>query len=97
MLTVKYNAKNFFGDIEYREDTKNNPTLTDIKKAMQFLKKSHDNAIEIDNTVLFWDSMMNFEYGVLTAREYTGNSYNEFLWNYDGCKTNYYRIYKGTN
>lgn len=94
MLIVKYNAKNFFGDIEYREDKKEYPTFDDIKKAMKFLKKSHDNAITIDSTVLFWDSMMNFEHGVLTARDYDGMSYKEYLWNYDGCKANYYNIFK---
>ena len=53
------------------------------------------NAIQIDDTVLFWDNITNFEYGTLSAREYDGaNSYKEFIWDYDGCKNNYYTIYK---
>ena len=66
----------------------------DIKKAFRFLKKDYKNAIQIDNTVLYWDNMTNFEYGTLSAREYDGASYKEFIWDYDGCKKNYYAIYK---
>ena len=94
MLIVKYESKNFFGDYEYHEDRKNNPTFEDVKKAFRFLKKYHNNAIQIGSTVLYWDSMTNFEYGTLSAREYDGASYNEFIWDYDGCKKNYYAIYK---
>ena len=95
MLVVKYESKNFFGDYEYHEDRKNNPTFEDVKKAFRFLKKDYKNAIQIDNTVLFWDNITNFEYGTLSAREYDGaNSYKEFIWDYDGCKNNYYTIYK---
>ena len=95
MLIIKYESKNFFGDYEYHEDKKNNTTLDDIKKAFRFLKRDHKNAIQINNTVLYWDNMTNFEYGTLSAREYEGNnSYKEFIWDYDGCKNNYYAIYK---
>ena len=95
MLTVKYERKNFFGERIYTEDTKNNPTLKDIQKAFRFLKSDYNVAISINNTVLFWDSLQNFEYGTLTAREYDNNhNYNEFIWSYDGCKNNYYAIYK---
>ena len=95
MLVVKYESKNFFGVYEYHEDRKDNPNFEDIKKAFRFLKNDYKNAIQIDNTVLFWDNMTNFEYGTLSAKEYDGaNSYKEFIWDYDGCKKNYYTIYK---
>ena len=95
MLTVKYDRKNFFGDRIYTEDTKKNPTLKDIQKAFRFLKSDYSAAIQINSTVLFWDSLQNFEYGTLTAREYDNNhSYNEFIWDYGGCKKNYYTIYR---
>ena len=69
--------------------------MMDIKKAFRFLKKDYKNAIQIDNTILYWDNITNFEYGTLSAREYDGaNSYKEFIWDYDGCKNNYYTIYK---
>ena len=96
MITVKYERKDIFGQHIYTEDVKNNETLADIKKAFHALKSSYSVAIQINNTVLFWDSMQNFEYGTLTAREYDDNhSYNEFIWDYDGCKKNYYAIYRG--
>ncbi len=95
MLTIKYERKNLFNDRIYTEDTKNNPTLKDIKKAFHFLKSDYSVAIQIDNIVLFWDAVQNFEYGTLSAREYDSNgNYKEFIWDYDGCKNNYYAIYK---
>lgn len=95
MLTVKYEQKNFFGIRERKEDTKNNPTYEDIKKAFRLLKNSHDNAIVINNTILYWDRLEDFEYGTLTAREYDSyNNYKEFVWDYDGCKNNYYKLYR---
>lgn len=97
MLIVKYEQKNFWGDTEYREDVKHNPTYNDIKKAFQFLKRDYKNAIQINNTVLFWDSILNFEYGLLDAREYEGRNYKEFSWDYDGCKMKYYNDYKKNN
>lgn len=98
MLVVKYEQRNFWGDIEYKEDTKYNPTYNDIKKAFRFLKKDYKNAIQINNTILYWDSISNFEYGLLDAREYDdGRNYKEFSWDYDGCKNNYYNIYKDLN
>ena len=95
MLVVKYQQRNFFGVMEFRQDKKDNPTYEDIKKAFRFLKKDYYNAIDIGNTVLYWDRLEDFEYGTLTAREYKGNNYEEFMWDYDGCKNNYYKIYKG--
>lgn len=94
MLIVKYESKNFFGNYEYHEDKKDNPTFEDVKKAFRFLKKDYRNAIQIDNTILYWDTIKNYEYGTLFAREYSGSNYNEFIWDYDGCKNNYYAIYK---
>ena len=95
MLVVKYNRKNFFGDEEYCEDKKENFSLPDLKKAFLFLKRNYSATIEIDNIVLSWDSIQNFEHGVLTGREYESwNNYKEYLWNYDSCKKNYYQKYK---
>ena len=95
MLVVKYESKNFFDVYEYHEDIKENFSFEDIKKAFRFLKKDYKNAIQIENTVLVWDSITDFKYGTLSAREYDENrNYKEFLWDYNGCKNNYYKIYK---
>lgn len=96
MLVVKYEEKNFWGVSEYREDKKDNPTYKDIQKAFRFLKKDYKNAIQINNSIFYWDRLEDFEYGLLEVREYKdGNNYNTFSWDYDGCKENYYKIYKG--
>ena len=56
MLVVKYERKNFFGERIYTEDSKNHETLKDIQKSFRFLKSDHDVTIQINNTVLFWDT-----------------------------------------
>lgn len=95
MLTVKYERKDFFGNRVYTEDVKKNPTLKDIQKAFRFLKTDYNIAIQINNTVLFWESLSNFEHGTLTCREYDEwHNYKDFAWSYDSCKNNYYAIYK---
>ena len=67
--------------------------LTNSVKLLQML--NNDVTIQINNTVLFWDTLQNFEYGTLTCREYDNNgNYTEFIWDYNGCKNNYYWIYK---
>ena len=85
MLVVKYERKDFFNNRIYTEDKKENETLKDIKKAFNFLKNNHGVTIQINNTVLYWDSLQDFEYKTLAAREYdsTGN-YKEFIWNFEG-------------
>ena len=95
MLVAKYERKDVFNQRIYTEDKKENETLSDIKKAFHLLKSDNSIAIQINNTVLFWESILNFEYLTLTAREYDKNgNYHEFLWDYEGCKNNYYTIYK---
>lgn len=95
MLIVKYERKDFFGNRIYTEDTKNNETLKDIKKAFLFLKNNHNATMQIDNTVLYWDSLQGFEYKTLECREYDSvGGYKSCSWDYDGCKNYYYNIYK---
>lgn len=94
-LIVRYDRKNFFGSYEYIEDKKVNFSYEDVKKAFRFLKSDYKVTIVINNTVLYWSSLQNFEYGLLDAREYDDKgNYKEFNWSYEGCKNNYYSIYK---
>ena len=95
MIIVKYEEKNFWGATEFRMDKKYNPKYEDIKKVFRFLKQNYRHSIEIRNVVLYWDTMEDFEYGTLTARQYTdAYNYDEFSWDYDGCKKSYYDMYK---
>ena len=95
MLVVKYERKSFFGDCIYTEDKKDMESLKDIKKAFLFLKNNYNAAIQIDNVVLFWDTMQGFEYKTLECREYDNvGGYKSCSWDYDGCKNYYYNIYK---
>lgn len=89
-IVVKYERLDFFGNRTYTEDKKNNATLQDLKKAFSFLKRERSVAIGIDDTILFWENGQNFEYGTLTAREYEGMNYKEYIWSFDGCKKYFY-------
>lgn len=95
MLIVKYESKNFFGVNEFHEDKKKNETFADIKRAFQFLKKNHYNAIQIDNVVLAWNKYGNFE--ELLCRRYDDSNYNSYtdeIVTYDSCKKFYYDLYR---
>lgn len=96
-LIIKYDRKDFFGVPQYCEDKKDNCTYSDIKKAFRFLKNERFAAIEIDNITLVWNSLQDFAHKSLTCREYDAvnpNSYEEYLWDFEGCKNHYYQMYR---
>lgn len=96
-ITVKYNRKNFFGDKEYTEDIKYNARLDDLKKAFSALKKSNDLSLQIDNYCLIWDTIADFEGGILTCYEWEkSNSRKEYVWDFDGGKKHFYAMLKTT-
>lgn len=94
-ITVKHEVADFFGALQYTEDRKNNVNSADLKKVFAYLRTHYNIGVEIDKYVLYWDSMQNFEYGLLSCRESDAvNSYKEYEWDYDGCKKFFYRLIK---
>ena len=78
-ITVKHEAPDFFGALQYTEDRKTNVNFSDLKKVFSRLKADKDIAVVIDNYVLYWDNTQNFEYGLLSCKESeTVNSYKEY-------------------
>lgn len=71
-LTIKYNRKDFFGNRIYTEDTKENFTKTDMTKAFLFLSKNNDAAVQIDDMVIYWDSIADHEQKKVSVRMYSG-------------------------
>ena len=97
-ITVKHERPDFFGALQYTEDRKDNVNFSDLKKVFAYLRTHYNIGVEIDKYVLFWDSMQNFEYGLLSCKESDAvNSYKEYEWDFDGCKKFFYDLLKKAN
>ncbi len=70
MLTMKYNRKDIFGRYQYTEDSKDNYTRDDIKKAFMFLGKERNATVQKESLIYFWDSMTDFENRIMTVRTF---------------------------
>ena len=57
MLIIKYERIDFFNSRIYTEDKKQNYTKEDLKKAFLYFSRTYDTSIQIDDTVIFWDSL----------------------------------------
>lgn len=96
-LTIKYNRKDFFGTRIYTEDTKENFTKTDLTKAFLFLSKNNDAAIQIDNMVIYWDCMSEFEKKTVSVRIYDCRNCTKGKFSFDEIKKNFYKKYKNSD
>ena len=94
MLILKYERKDFFNNRIYTEDQKENYTKEDLKKVFVFFNKTHDACIQIDNVVIYWDSMTEYENKVVTIRDYDGRNYIESKKSYDKTKKECYAMIK---
>jgi hypothetical protein len=77
MLIVKYDRIDFFGSRVYTEDKKSNYSRIDVKKALSFLAKNHNSSVALENLVLFWDSLTEYENRIVSIRVYDNGSYSE--------------------
>ena len=94
MLILKYERKDFFNNRIYTEDKKENYTKEDLKKVFVFFNKTHDACIQIDNVVIYWDSMTEYENKVVTIRDYDGRNYIESKKSSDKTKKECYAMIK---
>lgn len=92
MLIVKYDRVDFFGNRIYTEDTKQNYGKEDLKKAFLFFGKHHNVTVEIDNIVIFWETMSEQENKVATIRSYEGMSYTEEKKSFEKVKKEIYSL-----
>ena len=94
-ITVKHEAPDFFGALQYTEDYKSNVNFSDLKKVFAYLKSNYNVGVVIDQYVLYWDSMQDFQYKTLSCKESDAvNSYKEYIWDFDGCKKFFYSLIK---
>jgi Ca2+-binding EF-hand superfamily protein len=77
MLIIKYERIDFFGSRVYTEDRKRNYSRDDLRKALLFFGKNHDSTIEIENIVLYWDSLTEYENRIVSIRFYDNGNYTE--------------------
>lgn len=88
-MTIKviYNSKDFFGQYDFREETKEFANMDDLKKAFRAMKKDKDFAVHVDNRSLVWDSYSDFENGIVTVREYAAwNNYDKIKMSWEKMK-----------
>lgn len=86
MLILKYERIDIFHNRVYTKDKPTNPTKEDFKKTFSFFSKNHDSVIHIDDTVIFGDSLEEFENMIATARHFDNLSYTEVKKSYDKAK-----------
>lgn len=57
MLIIKYERIDFFNSRIYTEDKKQNYCKEDLKKAFLYFSRTYDTSVQINDTVIFWDSL----------------------------------------
>lgn len=92
MLILKYDRKDFFNNRVYTEDTKEYYTKEDLKKAFAYFGKTQDTTIQIDDTIIFWDTMEEYENRIVTMRDFEGINYTEAKKSYEKVKRECYAM-----
>lgn len=92
MLILKYERKDFFNHRIYTEDKQEHYTKEDLKKVFTYFSKTSNVSIQIDNIVIFWDCLSEYENRVVTVRNYDGMSYLESKKSYDKAKKECYAM-----
>ena len=57
-----------------------------------YFSKTHDATIQIDNVVIYWDSMTEHENRIVTVRDYDGRNYIKSKKSYDKTKKECYAM-----
>lgn len=92
MLILKYDRIDFFNHRIYTEDKKDSYTREDLKKVFTYLSKTNDASIQIDNRVVFWDCLSEYENRVVTVRYYDGMNYDESKKSFEKAKKECYAM-----
>ena len=80
MLILKYDRKDFFNNHVYTEDKK------------EYFTKTQDATIQIDDTIIFWDTMEEYENRIVTMRDFEGINYTEAKKSYEKVKRECYAM-----
>lgn len=92
MLILKYDRIDFFNNRVYVEDTKQNYGKEDLKRAFTFFSKTYDATVQIDDIVIFWDCLAEYENRIVTVRCYDGRNYSDSKKSYEKAKKEVYAM-----
>ena len=86
-IKVVYNSKDFFGQYDFREETKEYAGMDDLKKAFRAMAKDKEFAIHVNTISIVWDSYSDFENRIVKIRTYERwNSYSETKMSWEKMK-----------
>lgn len=92
MLIIKYERRDFFNNRIYTEDKKQNYSREDLKKAFSYFSRTYDTSVQIDDIVIYWNSLAEYENRITTVRYYDGMNYTEVKKSYDKVKKEGYAM-----
>ena len=92
MLILKYERLDFFNHRIYTEDTKQDYNKDDLKKVFSYFSKTHGATIQLDNMVIFWDCLSEYENRVVTVRNYDSMNYTEAKKSFNKAKKELYAM-----
>jgi hypothetical protein len=92
MLILKYERLDFFNHRIYTEDKKDSYTKEDMKKVFSYFSKTHDSSIQINNIVIYWDCLSEYENRIVTVRTCDDRNYTESKKSYDKMKKECYAM-----
>ena len=75
MLTLKYDRIDFFNKRIYTEDSKTNYNRDDLKRAFLYFGKTNNATVQIEETVIFWGCLTEYENRIATVRKFDGINY----------------------
>ena len=92
MLILKYERIDFFNNRIYTEDVKQNHGKEDLKKVFTYFCKTYDATVQIDDIVIFWDCLTEYENRIPTLRCYNGKNYSDSKKSYEKTKKEVYAM-----
>lgn len=92
MLILKYERKDFFNQRVYTEDKRSDYNREDLKKVFLFFSKNRDASVQIDNIVIFWDGLSEYENRIVTVRYFDKTNYLDIKKSYDMAKKESYAM-----
>lgn len=90
MLTLKYDRIDFFNKRIYTEDSKTNYNRDDLKRAFLQFGKTNNATVQIEETVIFWGCLTEYENRIATVRKFDGINYTETKASFDKVKKECY-------
>ena len=90
MLTLKYDRIDFFNKRIYTEDSKTNYNRDDLKRAFLYFGKTNNATVQIEETVIFWGCLTEYENRIATVRKFDGINYTVTKASFDKVKKECY-------